>query len=120
MKAETRKYSIKQAEFKDFDKTPQYVNLPLLIEMKGGKQVLFAGKGDTLTVLRKGDDTYILSTNFNLDYASLQLIDFDQGIESDSYTCSCYILNVAEQLPTKFWNYSENYQADILMEYMPD
>jgi len=119
MKVENRKYNIRQADFDDFDQTPQYFNMPRLIEMKKGKQVLFAGNSDRITVLRSGDKTYVLSVNSSLDYASLQEIDFDQGIQSDSYTHSCFIL-VTETLTVKFWDYSESRQADILMEYMPD
>lgn len=119
MKIENRKHNIRQAEFDDFNKTPDYFNLPLLIEMAKGKQVLFAGNSDKISVLRRGDATFVLSTNFRLDYAGLQWINFDQGIESDSYGCSCFFENATNQLPAKFWDYSENYQADILMMYIP-
>jgi len=116
MKKETRAYNIRQSTFEDFDGTPQYYNLPMLIEYKGKKQVISAGNSDNLTVFRYGPDMAILSTNSGLGYAGLQIIDFKIFDDTD---IQVFIQNTEElDLVKDFFEYSDSAQADILAQYM--
>ena len=113
MKRENRQYEIRSATWDEVE-GKQYYTLPLLIEYKGQKQILPCGQADSIDVMRDGNDMYLLSTNYNLDYAGLTLIDFEE-VETGTFMEA-----VSEQFDskTKFFEYSPNYQADILVKYL--
>ena len=118
MKRENRKYNIRRADFDDFEKTPQYYNMPLIIEYRGKKQILGAGNSDDISVFRYGSDMVVLSTNFNLDYAGLQIIDFENFNDTDSGVFIQNIHEINTELHKDFFDYSDNSQADILAQYL--
>lgn len=124
MKLEIRRYTIRKSDFSDFEKTPSYYNLPLLIEnSKGQKQVLSAGMSDTVSVFRYGKDMAVLYTNSSLGYAGLQIVDFDRPFtEHPDDDMSVFIQNteeLREYLSKDFFDYTKNVQADIMIQYLP-
>jgi len=125
MKTETRQYTIRQSEMSDFNKTPSYYNLPLLIEYRGKKQILGAGTSDRISVFRYYiANMAVLSTNFNLNYASLQIINLNLLEKSNivygmAEEDTVFFDNVDMlELKKDFFDYSENAQADILAQYL--
>jgi len=128
MKTETRKYEIRQSDFDDFDKTPNYYHLPSLIEYKGKKCVLGCGNSDSTHVLRFDKDHFaVLSSNFNLDYASLSIVsidDMETTLTNDGKIAivnDVFIDNVTENLDenrSHFFDLSETTQADILAQWI--
>jgi hypothetical protein len=127
MKRDKRRYEIIYSNYGDFEKTPDFYCLPKLLLYKGRKAVLSAGTSDHITVLRQEKNFAILSTNQLLGYAGLQVINSDLMTEkltenSSEATISEVFIDNLEQinsdLSKDFFDYTENVQADILLNYL--
>ncbi|MCP3681639.1 MAG: hypothetical protein GY861_03020 [bacterium] len=120
MESENRAYTIRTATYDEASESNvNYYNLPMVIEYKGKIHILSCGTSDSITVLRSDNDMIVLSTNFGLDYAGIQIVDFSTLDYSDEN--GVFISSINEQLDDldkDFFDYSENTQADILMQYL--
>jgi len=110
MKRENRKYKIEKAEWREFE---GFYNPPLVIEYKGKRAPISAGYGDDIEVFRDSNDFVILTTRENLGYAGIEVFD-----ENLTKIGEVFIQNVDEEIGQKFWDYSSNYQAKILVNYL--
>ena len=115
MKTDKRKYKIRQDEYNEVNN--QYFNPPLVLEYKGKIQVLNAGNADHIEVFRHGNDFAVLSTNYSLDYAGLDIVDFENN--PDNLFFDNITERINEDISRNFWDYSSNTQADILAQYLP-
>ena len=114
MKIDKRKYIIRKDEW------DEYFNALRVLEYKKKTFVLSAGSNDTINVFYYDKNTFaVLSTNFRLGYAGLELIDFNYESSKTPPDESIFIQNTDElELKKDFFDYSINTQADILAQYI--
>ena len=116
MKIDKRKYIIRKGE-----NGLMYYNKPLILKYKKKTFVLSAGWDDTINVLYYDKNTMaVLSTNYSLGYAGMDLIDFTQeSSKTPPLESSVFFQDLSElELKKDFFDYSINTQADILSQYI--
>ena len=76
MKRDTRKYIIRRMTEEEIIKGKHhFYHYPRVIEYRGKFCILSAGDGDNISIMRYGNDFFVLSTRSNMGYAGVQLID---------------------------------------------
>jgi hypothetical protein len=98
----------------------KFYNYPLVAEYQHERVILSSGRGDKLSLLREEDQTLVLSTNYNLGYAGLEVIDWKTGnIIANVFFQSVndYLMGLGDYLKKDFFDYTEINQAKILLEY---
>lgn len=117
MKRDTRNIKIETAQDEDIQ-GKQYYNYPLVAIYKNKRVIIGSGTSDNIDLFRLDKDrTVLLSTNFGLDYAGIEIINWDTGeIEQDVFMQS--VREISQDLKKDFFDYTENTQVDILMQWI--
>jgi hypothetical protein len=132
MKKETRNLIIRKATEDDLDRLSfQGYSLPMVLEDKRKRPkaledvprifILNAGTSDSLSLFRYDSDcVVVLSTNFGLEYAGLQLINLTDGTQDEVFIQNTQQLRVelGGDLERDFFDYSESKQADYLAQWL--
>ena len=114
MKKENRKYRIVK-KWHD-----QYYNDAITINYKNKTCFLSAGTSDTINVFRYDNNHFfVLTSNYRLDYAGFELIEIDSmEVINDQFFQNITEIEIALQLKQRFFDYTENSQADILAQWI--
>lgn len=98
-----------------------FYNCPQLIENGAKKVVIGAGLMDDIELEHEDNTTYVLSYSERLNYASLEIIEWDFGEENgkaDEFDTDKVFLKDHELEGYEFWNKSTSEKIDLLSQYI--
>jgi len=114
VKRENRQIKIETANEDDI-RGKQFYNFPLVCRYGKKTVIIGAVSSDNIELFRSGNITIILSTNYHLNYAGIQTIDWNNSdIQDDVFINDIDKL----ELTKDFFDYSGINQVKILSQYM--
>lgn len=119
MRSERRSIEIATA-CEDEIRGTKFYNYPLVVAYKNKRVFISSGKTDSIHLFRIGDQTVVLSTNFNLEYAGVEVVDWETGkVIANVFfqNINDYPMGLGDYLKKDFFEYAEINQAKILLEY---
>jgi len=119
MRSERRSVEIATA-CEDEIRGMKFYNYPLVVAYKNKRVLISSSKSDSIHLFRIGDQTIVLSTNFNLEYAGVEVVDWEHGkVIANVFfqNINDYPMGLGDYLKKDFFEYAEINQAKILLEY---
>ena len=86
-------------------------NAPITLNINGDKYIISAGTSDKIRLKQDGDTVYIVSSNSNLDYIGMEIIN----IVNKEHEGSVFI---DDETATEIIDQDTDKQIEILLDYL--